>query len=285
MSHEIRAFVEEQAAKLTHQDIVKLASRLPALREQFSCIPVLEYPQLAEQYEFLALIVEDCSEHIACKVPEVCQREAAFALLYLEKHGDLLPDDAPGIGLTDDQAVVATVLHKHREALRACPRGYLFKWEAASVDFDRMILDRLHHRLHKFRAMSLFGGKGKAAVDPAVTPSPEQRRASLAERAQHTVSTGEDLGVQTTRLSVEADERETSRQHRSAADAVVRQGFIDAKADANANADDMSAASTQKPTPGGCKISMKTPPHSSSQTNPGHDGDSPSDGSPAAYVE
>ena len=241
MSHELRAFVKEQAAKFTHDDIVELASRLPALREQFSCIPTLEYPQLAEQYEFFALIVGDCSERVDCKVPAVCQREAAFALLYLEKHGDLLPDDAPGIGLTDDQAVVATVLHKHRDALRACPRGYLFRWEAAPVDFDRMVLDRLHRRLHKFRATSLFGKHGKAVALAA-----GQEPASLAERAQHTVSTGEDLGVQTTRLSVEADAREANRQDRTAADAVVRQGFVDAKADADA--DDAKAAKKKKPT-------------------------------------
>ena len=241
----MRAFVEEQAAKLTHGDILKLASRLPALRAQFSCIPMLEYPQLAEQYEFFALIIQDCAEQVDCKVPKVCQREAAFALLYLEKHGDLLPDDAPGIGLTDDQAVVAAVLHKHRDALRVCPRGYLFRWEAAPVDFDRMVLDRLHRRLHKFRATHLFGGNEKPLTEPAAAPSAEQQSANLVERAQHTVSTGENLSVQTTRLSVEADAREASRQNRSAADAVVRQGFVDAKADADA--DDAKAAKKKKP--------------------------------------
>ncbi len=242
----MRAFVEEQADKLTRDDIVELASRLPALREQFSCIPILEYPQLAEQYGFLALIVEDGSEQADCKVPEVCRQEAAFALLYLERHGDLLPDDAPGIGLADNQAVVATVLHKHRDALRACPRGYLFRWEAAPVDFDRMVLDRLHRRLHRFRSNDFFGGNGKPVAGPAATLSREQKSARLAERAQHTVSTGEDLAVQTARLSVEADEREAGRQHRTAADAVVSQGFVDARADADA--DDARAAKKKKPT-------------------------------------
>ena len=87
MNNEMQAFVEDQAAKLTHDDIVALASRLPALRERFSCAAVREYPQLAAQYDFLALIVEDCSHHLPCKVPEACQREAAFALLYLETQG------------------------------------------------------------------------------------------------------------------------------------------------------------------------------------------------------
>ena len=160
MNHEMQAFVEEQSARLNHHDIVELASRLPTLRERFARLNRQEYPQLADQYEFLALIVEDCSQHFDCKVPEICQHEAAFALLYLEMEGDLLPDDLPGFGMVDDQAVVETVLHKHRVALRACPRGYLFRWESQPVDFDRMILDRLHRRLTRFRSAAFVGAKG-----------------------------------------------------------------------------------------------------------------------------
>ena len=33
----------------------------------------------------------------------------------------------------------------------ADPRGYLFQWEAEPRDFDRMILNRLHHRLSRLR--------------------------------------------------------------------------------------------------------------------------------------
>ena len=151
MNDELRAFVEEQAAGLTDGDLSGLTIRLPKLREKFSRLNVVEHRQLSEQYEFLALLVEDCSEHLACKVSAVCSRELAFALLYLETQDGLLPEDAPGLGWTDKQAVVATVLHKHRQALRSCPRGYLFQWDAEPVDFDRLVLNRLHHRLSKLR--------------------------------------------------------------------------------------------------------------------------------------
>ena len=99
--------------------------------------------------------MEDCSQHVECNLSDDCEHESAFALLYLEKHGDLLPDDVPGLGMTDDQAVVATVLHKHRDALRQSPRGYLFQWEADTVDFDQMLLNRLHHRLGRMRLEGL----------------------------------------------------------------------------------------------------------------------------------
>lgn len=163
MNDEMLLFVEEQAAKLTHEDIVALASRLPALRERILSIAVLEYPQLAAQYEFLALKVEDCSQLLESHLSDVCDRELAFALLYLEAKGDILPDAIPGIGMTDDQALVETVLYKHREALRRSPRGYMFAWATEPVDFNRMILDRLHHRLVRARTIGFWGMNGSKA--------------------------------------------------------------------------------------------------------------------------
>ena len=157
MNDEILLFVEEQAARLTHEDIVGLASRLPALRERISCIDILEYPQLAAQYRFIALKVEDCSQLLESHLSDTCDHELAFALLYLEAKGDVLPDATPEIGLVDDQAIVETVLYKHREALRHSPRGYLFEWATEPVDFDRMVLDRLHHRLSRARRDGIGG--------------------------------------------------------------------------------------------------------------------------------
>ena len=157
MNDDILLFVEEQAARLTHENIVGLASRLPALRERISCIDNLEYPKLAAQYNFIALKVEDCSQLLECHLSDVCDRELAFALLYLEAKGDVLPDATPGIGLIDDQAIVEAVLYKHREALEHSPRGYLFEWATEPVDFDRMVLDRLHHRLARARQDGVGG--------------------------------------------------------------------------------------------------------------------------------
>ena len=157
MNDEILLFVEEQAAYLTHEDIVGLASRLPALRKRISHIDILEYPQLAAQYEFIALKVEDCSQLLESHISDVCCRELAFALLYLEAKGDVLPDAMPGIGLIDDQAIAEMVLYKHREALRHSPRGYLFEWATEPLDFDRLVLDRLHLRLVHARLDGLRG--------------------------------------------------------------------------------------------------------------------------------
>ena len=147
MNTELIAFLEAQAARLTPADLTALAERLPALRERFRGLAGRESPELGEQLEFLAEIIEDCASGVDCQVPEVCRQEAAFALLYLERGGDILPDEAPEIGLVDDLALVNAVLIRHGAALRATPRGHLWTWEVRPVDFDQLLLERLHTRM------------------------------------------------------------------------------------------------------------------------------------------
>ena len=157
MNTELLAFLEAQAARLTPADLTALAERLPTLRERFRSVASLESPDLAEQLEFLAEIVEDCASGVDCQVPESCRREAAFVLLYLEREGDILPDATPEIGLLDDLALVNAVLCRHEAALRATPRGHLWTWEVRPVDFDQLLLERLHAR------MARLGQKRSAA--------------------------------------------------------------------------------------------------------------------------
>ena len=151
MNTELLAFLDTQAAHLTDEDLAALAERLPALRERFHGVAGCESPELAEQLEFLAQLVEDAVAGVNCEVPDACRREAAFALLYLERGGDILPDQTPGIGLVDDLAIVNAVLCRHEAALRATPRGHLWKWEVSPVDFDRLVLERLHARMARLK--------------------------------------------------------------------------------------------------------------------------------------
>ncbi len=147
MNTELLAFLDTQAARLTLADLVALAGRLPALRERFHGVAGRESPALAEQLELLAQIVEDCAAGVNCPVPDACRREAAFALLYLEKQGDILPDATPEVGLVDDLVLVNAVLCRHGAALRASPRGHLWNWEVTPLDFDQLLLERLHARM------------------------------------------------------------------------------------------------------------------------------------------
>ena len=155
MNTELLTFIDAQAARLTPGDLAALASRLPDLRERFHGVAGRESPELAEQLEFLAEVVEDCAAGVNCAVPEACKREAAFALLYLEGGCALLPDAAPEVGLVDELAIVNTVLCRHEADLRATPRGHLWRWEVMPVDFDQLLLERLHARMERLGAKAV----------------------------------------------------------------------------------------------------------------------------------
>lgn len=81
------------------------------------------------------------------------------------------------------------------------------------------------------QGLSSRGTRAHAAHDGF--RSTGQELDNLAQRAQHTVSTGESVSVQTARLSVQADVPEALYQERAAADAAGKE-CADAKADASA---------------------------------------------------
>ena len=59
MTSEITGFIQSQARALSIADIDRLIVDLPALRERFAKIPAQTYPYLADQLEFLSLVVEE----------------------------------------------------------------------------------------------------------------------------------------------------------------------------------------------------------------------------------
>jgi hypothetical protein len=78
MTSEIGSFIESQARAVSIADINRLIVDLPALREQFSNIPAQAYPKLADQLQFLSLVVE---EQVVRDPAGQMVGEAAFALL------------------------------------------------------------------------------------------------------------------------------------------------------------------------------------------------------------
>ena len=81
---------------------------------------------------------------------------------------------------------------------------------------------------------------------------------NLAQRAQHTVSTGESLSVQTERLSVQADVHETLYQKRTFDDAAAREERLNAKADASAGKQRQPSRGTRRSS--AASLPRETPP-------------------------
>jgi len=136
MTTEITDFIQSQGRALSLADLDRLIADLPALRERFAKIPAQTYPYLADQLQFLSLVVED--QVVRDPAAELVG-EAAFALFYFERTTDLIPDSIPGMGLLDDAMIVHIVLGRHEQAFKSSSHAYELSWPAPSFDVDQLL--------------------------------------------------------------------------------------------------------------------------------------------------
>ena len=136
MTEEITGFIQSQARALSLTDIERLIADLPALRERFAKISTQTYPYLADQLQFLSLVVE---ELIVQDPAGEIVGEAAFALLYFQRATDLIPDSIPGMGLLDDAMIVRIVLGRHEHAFKSRSHAYNLSWPGPSFDVEQLL--------------------------------------------------------------------------------------------------------------------------------------------------
>jgi uncharacterized membrane protein YkvA (DUF1232 family) len=72
-------------------------------------------PNLPDQVEFLGEIIEDFHAGLEKSIPYTAIAESAFALLYLRKGVDIIPDAIPGTGYNDDAAIITAVFENYRQ--------------------------------------------------------------------------------------------------------------------------------------------------------------------------
>src|SRR5260370_11131162 len=136
MTTEITGFIQSQGRALSLAGLDRLIADLPALRERFAKIPAQTYPYLADQLQFLSLMVED---QIVRDPAAEMVGEAAFALLYFQRATDLIPDSIPGMGLLDDAMIVRIVLGRHERAFKSSSHACKLSWPAPSFDVDQLL--------------------------------------------------------------------------------------------------------------------------------------------------
>ena len=136
---ELVEFIESRARALSRADLERLILDLPLLRRRLTEISSQTYPYLADQVEFLSMVVEhEVAEGSRRPVPPAVG-EAAFALLYFQDSADLIPDSIPGLGLLDDATIVNMVLRRHEDAFRSYSHGEKLWWPAPCFDIDELI--------------------------------------------------------------------------------------------------------------------------------------------------
>jgi uncharacterized membrane protein YkvA (DUF1232 family) len=114
MMKDLNQFILDGARRVTPRYVGKLVRQLPEIR--LVATQVTQFPQLADQVEFLAELIEDFHSGLNQDVPYTAIAEAAFALSYLHKGVDIIPDRIPDIGYADDAAIITVVFETYKEA-------------------------------------------------------------------------------------------------------------------------------------------------------------------------
>jgi uncharacterized membrane protein YkvA (DUF1232 family) len=113
MKQDLHQFILDGARRVTPRYVGKLIRQLPEIR--LMATQVAEFPHLADQVGFLAELIEDFHSGLSQEVPYTAIAEAAFALSYLRKGADIIPDRIPDIGYADDAAIITTVFETYKK--------------------------------------------------------------------------------------------------------------------------------------------------------------------------
>jgi uncharacterized membrane protein YkvA (DUF1232 family) len=113
MNEEMQNFITDGARRITPAHLDKLVRLLPNIR--LAITQVSEFPDLPDQVEFLAEIIEDFHSGLNRSIPFTAIAESAFALFYLRKVTDIIPDSIPRTGFVDDAAIISAVFENYKQ--------------------------------------------------------------------------------------------------------------------------------------------------------------------------
>ena len=114
MRQDLDQFILDGARRITPVRLERLLRHLPEVR--LAATQVTEFPQLPDQVDFLSQLIEDFYSGLSPDIPYTAIAEAAFALSYLRKGIDIIPDSISGVGYADDAAIVGAVFETYKQA-------------------------------------------------------------------------------------------------------------------------------------------------------------------------
>ncbi len=130
----IHEFVMRGGQTVTAGRMDACKRELPLLKVKAETSDTTGIPHFRKQTLFLVRYAEDVLEGVYACSDLTAIAETVFALEYLLKDVDIIPDSVPGKGLTDDSLVLRAVLSSHGEEFRTFA-------EKNGLDFDKVTLD------------------------------------------------------------------------------------------------------------------------------------------------
>lgn len=131
---ELVEFVRRGAARVTPQVLRGVYKRLPVLRMEFTQIDAPKFPRLIGQLQFLCNILEDFVDGKADELPYVVIAASCYALIYVRKGSDLIPDSIPDFGMSDDSGVVRVVLIEYERILAQYAEKLGMNWHTIGTE-------------------------------------------------------------------------------------------------------------------------------------------------------
>lgn len=130
----IHEFVMRGGQTITAGQMDACRRQLPLLKVKAETSDLTGIPHFREQVLFLVRYAEDVLEGVYACNDLTTIAETVFALQYLLKDVDIIPDTVPGKGLTDDSLVLRSVLSSHEEDFRE----YAGK---VGIDFEKVTIE------------------------------------------------------------------------------------------------------------------------------------------------
>lgn len=115
----INEFVMRGGQSITAGKAQAFRQQLPFVQVKAETLPTDQFPALPEQVKFLARYVEDVLDNVHDSADFLAVGESIFALSYVLKETDIIPDSVPGAGLCDDASVIRSVLGSHEAEFQA----------------------------------------------------------------------------------------------------------------------------------------------------------------------
>lgn len=133
-SYIVKATASMLGANSLAFQVPEVVREIPDLRNRLQELDSKTFPHLHAQGAFLLDYVDDCFEsRHGQKRPIDAFDEAIFAVAYLFRRVDFIPDFIPGLGHLDDSAIVRSVLRRHEGTFQAYAKAKGADWDALMV--------------------------------------------------------------------------------------------------------------------------------------------------------
>ncbi len=131
---EIINFVVKGSRAVTPRQAEKFRQSLPTLKIKVETIEAPDFPKLRRRLRLLIDLFEDVLDGEFIDLPYTAFAETAFALDYVLRGNDIIPDSVPGLGYADDASIVSAVFMRYEVQLAAYAAEKGMDWKDVSID-------------------------------------------------------------------------------------------------------------------------------------------------------